>query len=107
MLHISIEPEYLDVNVHPTKMELRFQNGEMIFGLVRDAIAGALGKRELIPQVSLEGKQEKKTAAEGETGAKHYYEMTKELYEDASVQVGQSNEAWLDLSYINNCYLCE
>ena len=48
-----------------------------------------------------------KTAAEGETGAKHYYEMTKELYEDASVQVGQSNEAWLDLSYINNCYLCE
>lgn len=66
MLHISIEPEYLDVNVHPTKMELRFQNGEMIFGLVRDAIAGALGKRELIPQVSLEGKQEKKTAAEGE-----------------------------------------
>ena len=48
-----------------------------------------------------------KTAAEGETGAKHYYEMTKELYEDASVQAGQSNEAWLDLSYINNCYLCE
>lgn len=48
-----------------------------------------------------------KTAAEGETGAKHYYEMTKELYEDASVQVGQSNEAWLDLSYINDCYLCE
>ena len=48
-----------------------------------------------------------KTAAEGETGAKHYYEMTKELYEDASVQVGQSNEAWLGLSYINNCYLCE
>lgn len=48
-----------------------------------------------------------KTAAEGETGAKHYYEMTKELYEDASVQAGQSKEAWLDLSYINNCYLCE
>lgn len=48
-----------------------------------------------------------KAAAERETGAKHYYEMTKELYEDASVQAGQSNEAWLDLSYINDCYLCE
>lgn len=60
MLHITIEPEYLDVNVHPTKMELRFQNGEMIFGQIRDAITKTLGKRELIPEVSLEKRQDRK-----------------------------------------------
>ena len=59
LLHISIEPELLDVNVHPTKMELRFQDGEMIFRAVRDAISDALMHRELIPEVILEEKQPK------------------------------------------------
>lgn len=41
MLHFKIEPEFLDVNVHPTKMELRFQNGENVFRMVRDTLAEA------------------------------------------------------------------
>lgn len=31
LLHLKIEPEYLDVNVHPTKMELRFREEEEIY----------------------------------------------------------------------------
>ena len=27
--------------------------------------------------------------------------------DNASIQAGQSSEAWLDLSYVNNCYLSE
>ena len=53
MLHFKIEPEFLDVNVHPTKMELRFQNGENIFRMVRDTLAEALRHKELIPKVEL------------------------------------------------------
>lgn len=62
LLHISIEPELLDVNVHPTKMELRFQDGELIFRAVRDAISDALMHRELIPEVILEERQPKAQA---------------------------------------------
>ena len=51
MLHFKIEPEFLDVNVHPTKMELRFQNGENVFRMVRDTVAEALRHKELIPKV--------------------------------------------------------
>lgn len=58
MLQFTIEPEFLDVNVHPTKMELRFRDGEIIYRLVRDAVAQALLHKELIPEVSLEGKKE-------------------------------------------------
>lgn len=58
MLQFTIEPEFLDVNVHPTKMELRFQDGEMIFRLVREAVTQALLHKELIPEVSLSGKEE-------------------------------------------------
>lgn len=60
MLQLQIEPELLDVNIHPTKMELRFQNGELIFQIVRDAIAEVLMHRELIPEMNLEEKQKEK-----------------------------------------------
>lgn len=60
MLQLQIEPELLDVNVHPTKMELRFQNGERVFQIVRDAITEVLMHRELIPEMNLEEKQDGK-----------------------------------------------
>ena len=47
------------------------------------------------------------SAAASNESAQYYYELTKELYDNASIQAGQSSEAWLDLSYINNCYLSE
>ena len=53
LLHISIEPELLDVNVHPTKMELRFRDGEAVYGSVLRAVSEALAEKELIPQVEL------------------------------------------------------
>lgn len=57
-LHLSINGRLLDVNVHPTKMELRFSNGQEVYqfltGLVRDAI----NKSELVYQVSLEDEKE-------------------------------------------------
>lgn len=56
LLHFTIEPEFLDVNVHPTKMELRFRDSELMFRMVRDAVSQALEHRELIPQVELEGR---------------------------------------------------
>lgn len=59
LLHFTIEPEYLDVNVHPTKMELRFRDGERIYQLVRDMVSDALSHKELIPEVDLEKTQGK------------------------------------------------
>ncbi|MFT4107241.1 MAG: DNA mismatch repair endonuclease MutL [Lacrimispora sp.] len=60
MLHFSIEPELLDVNVHPTKMELRFRDGELIYQTVYQAVSGALAHKELIPEVELIKREEEK-----------------------------------------------
>ncbi|MDF2887228.1 MAG: mismatch repair protein MutL [Lacrimispora sp.] len=60
MLHFNIEPELLDVNVHPTKMELRFRDGEMIYHMVYQAVANALAHKELIPEVSFIKKEDEK-----------------------------------------------
>ena len=59
MLHFHIEPDTLDVNVHPTKMELRFADGEKVYNAVLRAVSNALAHKELIPQVSLEARREK------------------------------------------------
>lgn len=64
LLHFTIEPEFLDVNVHPTKMELRFRDGEMIFRTIRDAVSDALMHKELIPEVSLDEKQRREEEAQ-------------------------------------------
>lgn len=60
MLHFEVEPEYIDVNVHPSKMELRFKDGETMYRVIQQAIASALSGRELIPQVGLSAPKEEK-----------------------------------------------
>lgn len=71
LLHISIEPEYLDVNVHPTKMELRFRNGEQVYQMLYQALSQALAHKELIPQVDLVKPEEAKTQKLEEQRAPH------------------------------------
>lgn len=52
-LHFTIDGGLLDVNVHPTKMELRFSNQEQLYRLVRETVHQGLMGRELIPEVKL------------------------------------------------------
>ncbi len=53
MLYFAIDPQSLDVNVHPTKMELRFSDGERVYKAVFDCLHQALSQEELIPKVEL------------------------------------------------------
>jgi len=85
LLHLAIEPEYLDVNVHPTKMELRFRDGEQIYRMICQAVSEALAQKELIPQVSLnknrqdgrKREQEKAHPEPFEAKRRNYYEQEK------------------------------
>ena len=58
VLHLTIDGNLLDVNVHPTKMELRISNQEDVFRFIYMTVNDALNGRELIPIVSF-GKEEK------------------------------------------------
>lgn len=50
---LKINAELLDINVHPTKMELRFRNGQEVFEFIKNAIGQTLAHKELIPEVEI------------------------------------------------------
>lgn len=53
VLHFEMDGQDLDVNVHPTKMELRFSNQQEVYNFVYSALKNALTEKELIPRVEL------------------------------------------------------
>lgn len=53
VLHFTMDGNDLDVNVHPTKMELRFSRQQDVYNFVYMAVKNALSERELIPRVEL------------------------------------------------------
>lgn len=58
VLQIQMDGGGLDVNVHPSKLEVRFSREEEVYQAVCSAVKQTLGKKELIPEVTL-GKKTK------------------------------------------------
>lgn len=54
VLHIAMDTETVDVNVHPSKMDVRFSDGMAFARMLSDKIATTLRNREMIPDASLE-----------------------------------------------------
>lgn len=50
-IHFQVDGEKIDVNVHPTKMEMRFQRQQDVYNIVYEGVHRTLLEPELIPQV--------------------------------------------------------
>ncbi len=50
-LFIEIDPKHVDVNVHPTKTEIKFDDERSIYGVVWSAVKQALGSHNLSPAI--------------------------------------------------------
>ncbi len=58
VLHFEFQPEDIDVNVHPAKMEIRLQHGTEVYTEIAAAIRDRLHEIELIPDVLLTEEKE-------------------------------------------------
>lgn len=57
VLYFEFEGDDLDINVHPTKMELRFSHNQEVYNELQKVIYDKLSKRDMIPVVPLEEKK--------------------------------------------------
>lgn len=96
VLHFQIDPAYIDVNVHPQKMEIRFTKEQEIFQSIYHAVSEGLKQKEFIPEIRL---QEKKPEKAKESRGTEIFE-TKRLQQEHIVKT--ANPLKLNNNISNN-----
>ena len=80
VLHITMDTETVDVNVHPSKMDVRFSDGMAFARMLSEKIAITLRNREMIPDASLEDEKAIQKKEQEERRAS-WKEHTPEVFE--------------------------
>ncbi len=81
VLFIEIDPRHIDVNIHPTKTEIKFDDDRSIYGVVLAAVRQALGTHNLAPAIDFGGDVNIVTKLERATS-----DQTREIYFDERFQ---------------------
>ena len=53
-IFFETDPQTIDVNIHPTKTEIKFENEQAIFQIIQAAVREALGKSNVIPSIDFD-----------------------------------------------------
>ena len=57
VLFLDIDPASIDINVHPTKQEIKFDDDKMVFNYLKVAVRHALGSHNITPTLDFEQEQ--------------------------------------------------
>ena len=53
-IYIDIDPRHIDINVHPTKTEIKFDDEKSIYAFIRSAVKKALGTHNITPSLDFD-----------------------------------------------------
>lgn len=53
-LFMDIDPENIDINVHPTKTEIKFENERALWQLIHAAVRESLGRHNVVPSIDFD-----------------------------------------------------
>ncbi len=54
ILFIDIDPSHIDINIHPTKTEIKFDDEKAVYGIIRSAVRRAVGVYNLTPTIDFD-----------------------------------------------------
>lgn len=92
LLNINIDSGQIDVNVHPTKMEIRFMNSSEVYAYIYHTVKDALESINMIPEVELSA--EKKQGINNNGKNEHVKPSAPEPFEvKRRVSMGYTNSA--------------
>ncbi len=57
-LYLEVNPQDIDINIHPTKTEVNFQSHQAIYGILKSAVKQAIGKYSLFPTIDFDTQPE-------------------------------------------------
>lgn len=92
-LHFSIDTDLVDVNVHPSKMEVRFSDNRQVFDFLERHVKEALHSREMIPSVTLDEPQKKEKGQEAARRQSREQEPAGQKEQEPAAQTGQEPAA--------------
>ena len=53
-IYLEVDPSTIDINIHPTKTEIKFEGEQAIYMILNSAVKEALGKFNVVPTLSFE-----------------------------------------------------
>lgn len=57
LLYLELDPAQIDINIHPTKTEIKFQDERSVYAILHAAVRRALGKFSIAPSLDFEQEQ--------------------------------------------------
>ena len=53
-IYFDVDPQTIDVNIHPTKTEIKFENEQAIWSILSATVKEALGKFNIVPSIDFD-----------------------------------------------------
>lgn len=102
VLFINIDPRHIDVNVHPTKTEIKFDDERTVYGVVMASVRQALGANNLAPAIDFNADVNIVSKLQNEAGGKSREVYFEERFQNSLRQSNLKNWETLLESNLNS-----